>query len=181
MYTTNNAAEERHQGQDSAATTTRLKDLVQKHAVCYEVWPEWSLDRGKRVKIGFELQLCGANCRCPGHDGCHPVPGCHVCRGTYEDLKEVAGWMLPSERRASRYEIQAFDHALHVAPRGRGMRSEVVLTVKILHRHEVNDPVDDCEELCLKEMRRKLAELGMSEGHLPRDRKPGGVIAKGSE
>lgn len=168
MYTTNNETEERRQGQDFPATSERLKDLVQRHAVSYEVWPEWSLDRGKRVKVGFELQLCGANSRCAAHETVHHVPGCHSCRRTYEDLKEVAEWMLPKERRASRYEIQTFDRALHIAPKGRGTRSEVVLSVKILHRHGINDPVDDCEELCLSEMRGKLAELGMAEGYLPK-------------
>ena len=168
MSTTYNNTTERIPAQDSGEITAKLMGLVQKHAACYEVWPEWALDGGRRVKIGFELRLCGANAHCAGHDGCQPVPGCHVCQRTYKDLKEVAGWMLPSEKRASRYEIQTFDRGLHVAPKGRGTRSEVVLSVKILHRHEVNDPVDDCEELCLKEMRRKLAELGVREGNLPK-------------
>ena len=167
MNTTNDYTEERLPAQDPREIAAKLRDLVQKHAVCYEVWPEWSLDRGKRVKVGFEIRLCGGNARCAGHEGYHPVPGCHVCRRTYEDLKEIAGCVLPSEKRASRYEIQTFDRALHVAPKGRGTRSEVVLTVKIMHRHGCNDPVDDCEELCLKETRGKLADLGVREGNLP--------------
>ena len=44
------------------------------------------------------------------------------------------------------------------------MRSEVSLNIKIIHRHGFDQPVDDCEQMCLKEMRRKLAELGVKEG-----------------
>lgn len=178
MSTTNVETDEgRQRAGSAAAVAARLGDIVRKHAACYEVWPEWSLDGGRRVKVGFELQLCGTNARCAAHETFHHVPGCHSCRQTYEDLKEVAEWMLPNERRASRYEIQTFDRALHIAPRGRGARSEVVLTVKILHRHGFNDPVDACEELCLREMRRKLADLGMKEGSLPKAEARTGVTA----
>jgi hypothetical protein len=34
----------------------------------------------------------------------------------------------------------------------------------ILHRHGFDEPVDECEERCLKEMRSKLAELGVRAG-----------------
>jgi hypothetical protein len=39
-----------------------------------------------------------------------------------------------------------------------------VLSMKILHRHGFDQPVDECEERCLKEMRSKLAELGVRAG-----------------
>ena len=35
-------------------TIAGLRELVQKHQVCYTVWPEWLLIRGKLVKVGFE-------------------------------------------------------------------------------------------------------------------------------
>ena len=35
-----------------------LKEKVQLHQVCYEIWPEELVVSGKRVKVGFELHLC---------------------------------------------------------------------------------------------------------------------------
>jgi hypothetical protein len=144
-----------------------LKALAQKHQVCYEVWPEWSLVEGQRVKIGYMLELYGANAHEDGQDACHLGPGCGSCRETYEDMKRIAEWIMPQEERISRYEIEPFNRVLHIAPKQRKLRSEVVLTVKILHRHEVNLPVDECEQVCLKEMQDKLAALKVLEGRLP--------------
>ena len=70
---------------------------------------------------------------------------------------------MPKEERASRYEIEPYDHALHESPQ-RKFVPEVVLSMKILHRHGFDKPVDECEERCLKEMRSKLAELGVRAG-----------------
>jgi hypothetical protein len=143
-----------------------LKAIAQKHDVCYEVWPEWSFVGNERVKIGFVLELYGANEHEDGRKGCHMSPGCRICRETFEELKKIAEWIMPQEERISRYEIEPFNRMLHIAPKQRKLRSEVVLTVKILHRHEINQPVDECEQMCLKEMRDKLAELGVLEGRL---------------
>lgn len=137
----------------------QLKELVLEHQVCYEVWPEYLMVQGKRVQIGFNLELCGTH----GHESSHPLPGCPQCQEVFEDLRKMAEWIQPREKRASQYEIQSFDRALHKAPK-REFRPEVALTLKILHRQGFDQPVDACEELCLKEMRTKLAALGVSEG-----------------
>ena len=45
---------------------------------------------------------------------------------------------------------------------------KVVLPIRIEHRHNFFDPVDSCEERCLKEMREKLDALGALSGHSAR-------------
>lgn len=141
-----------------------LREIVQQHQVCYEVWPEWYMKDGRRLQIGFELELCGVNSQAVSSgDTRHPVPGCPICLHTYKDLREIAEWVLPVDERPSRYEIQAFDHAWHVAPPKRFKRNEVVVTIVIMHRNDFNRPVDDCESRCLKEMRQRLAQLGICE------------------
>ncbi len=45
----------------------------------------------------------------------------------------------------------------------RGNRPDVTLSVKIVHRRGFDQPVDDCEMRCLKEMKAHLAELGACE------------------
>ena len=140
-------------------TIIQLKDLIQRHRVCYEVWPETLATRKGLVKVGFDLELDGVH----EHPGSGALPGCQHCREVFEDLQRIAEWIMPKEERPTTYEIQRFDHAFHYATK-RKLRREVSLTIKIIHRHGYDQPVDDCEQMCLKEMRRKLSELGVHEG-----------------
>ena len=140
-------------------TVNQLKKLVQKHQICYEVWPENLAKNGQIVKVGFDLELDGVH----EHPGSEVAPGCRHCQEVFKDLQRIADWIMPKEERPTTYEIQRFDHALHFAPR-RKLRREVSLTIKIIHRHGYDQPVDDCEQMCLKEMRQKLAEIGVHEG-----------------
>lgn len=140
-------------------TIKELKDLIHRHKVCYEVWPENLAVSGQLVKVGFDLELEGTH----EHPGNGVLPGCPHCEEVYKDLERIAEWIMPTEERPTTYEIQPFDRAIHYAPK-RKLRSEVSLNIKIIHRHGFDQPVDDCEQMCLKEMRRKLAELGVKEG-----------------
>jgi hypothetical protein len=152
---------------NSDETIERLRELTHEHQVCYEVWPEYLIAQGRRVQVGFQLELCGIR-QCEGEP---LTPGCQYCYETFEDLRKIAEWILPQERRPSRYEIGIFDGSIHSASKRR-FRPEVVLNMKILHREAFDQPVDECEELCLKEMRQKLAELGVPEGNIVFTSKP---------
>lgn len=139
----------------------RVKEIARKHQVCYEVAPEWSINEGRKVQIGFELDLCGIS----SNDKCvHPVPGCPYCWGAYDEIREIAESILPRDERPSRYDIQAFDRSLHMAPSNRRRRMEVIVRIVIMHRRDFNRPVDECEDRCLKEMRGKLVQMGIHEG-----------------
>jgi hypothetical protein len=137
-----------------------LKEIIRKHAVRYEVWPHFEISGGKRVMVGFDIDLCGTH----DHGTTRLSPGCHLCTETYTDLRRLAEWILPKEQRPSQYEIPPFDQSLRASPSG---PFEVVVPIRIEHRHGFLDPVDDCEERCLKEMQGKLAELGVTTGHGP--------------
>ena len=131
-----------------------LMEIAQKHTVDYEVWPHQKMVDGRQVIVGFDLELHGTH----DHGKTRLSPGCPVCVDTFQDLRRIGEWILPKEIRASQYEIPAFDSSLHASP---NETFEVVLTIKIEHRHDFDQPVDDCEERCLKEMQAKLAELGV--------------------
>lgn len=153
----------------------RLRDISRDHQVCYEVYPEWSTKDGQKIQIGFELELCGIS----SNDKClHPLPGCPYCWRAYDDIREIAEWVLPTEERPSRYEIQAFDRALHVAPSRRQRRNEVIVRIIIMHRSDFNRPVDDCESRCLREMRERLSQLDIHE-EIWREKGPGERAARG--
>ncbi len=137
-------------------TLERLKALVREHRVCWEVWPEQLAGGGRGpLQVGFDLVLNGAH----AHDTDQPSPGCEKCRTIFEHLREIAEWIVPKVERPSRYDIQIFDHAIHFAPERRN-RPDVALTIKILHRSGIDRPVDECEVLCLNEMKVKLSQIG---------------------
>lgn len=137
-------------------TLERLKALVREHRVCWEVWPEQLAGVGRGpLQVGFDLVLNGAHT----HDKDRPSPGCEKCQVIFEHLREIAEWIMPKVERPSRYDIQFFDHSVHFAPE-RGNRPDVALTIKILHRSEIDRPVDECEVRCLNEMKEKLAQIG---------------------
>ena len=150
---------------DGPVTPERFREIVRRHEVCYEVSPEWAAAAGAKTQIGYRLELCGVNEHDESAGDDHPTPGCPRCRRTYDDLRKVAGWVMPKEEdRTSRYEVDPFDRAWHVAPKQRHSRNEIVLTIKVLHRRGVNEPADECERRCLAEMRGRLKELGVAEG-----------------
>ena len=166
-------------GADAPATPELLRELVARCRVCYEVWPEWATVWGARTQIGYRLELCGAGEHGEAQGDDRPVPGCWRCRRTYDDLRKIAEWVMPREERPSRYEVEGFDRSWHVAPKQRRSRSEIVLAVKILHRSDVNRPLDVCEQRCLGEMRAKLAELGVAEGAYREERAGAGAAPQG--
>jgi len=137
-------------------TLERLQAVVREHRVCWEVWPEQRAGGGRGpLQVGFDLVLNGAH----AHDTDRPSPGCERCEVIFEHLREIAEWIVPKTERPSRYDIQIFDHAIHFAPE-RGNRPDVALTIKILHRSEIDAPVDECEVRCLNEMKAKLSQIG---------------------
>ena len=148
---------------------SRIKDLVQRFRVCWEAHPEQALvsvvDRKQaRVnrelrKIGFSLVLYGTHQ--PGTE--HVSPGCDHCRRVQSALKEIADWILPREKRPSMYEIEIDTQSL-IYSRVRADRPDVRVTIQIRHGSGWDQPIDECEERCLKEMEQALRELGACKG-----------------
>lgn len=138
-----------------------LARLAARRRACYEVWPEFRMVHGERRKTGVAVRLCGEPDPLE-----HVTPGCRHCRSAYEDLKALAAWALPREARDSRYEIEPFDRGWHL-PAGRDFRHEVVVEIRVLHTHDFDDPVNDCQARCLAEITGRLERLGVRRGVLP--------------
>jgi hypothetical protein len=138
--------------------SSNLADIVNRYQVCWEVWPEYLMVGGKETQVGFELELTGTPE--PGTE--HIGPGCPACRRVYAALHAIADWILPREERPSRYEIGPYEQALRYSI-ARALRPDVALSVKIVHRHGFDQPVDECEIRCLKEMKQRLKQLGACE------------------
>lgn len=112
------------------------------------------------MAIGYELDLIGT------HDHPqHPVtPGCDECTPVWRALLAIATAILPPNDRESRCAIEPFTAAISFSPR-RKMRKDVLLTIDIMHRDRFDCPVDECEARCLREMKKKLTELGARPDH----------------
>ena len=92
------------------------------------------------------------------------MPGCAHCGLTYDELREIAEWITLKEPQDCRFQIGAFDRALHIAPRQRWSRNKIIVNIKILHSHNVDGPVNESQERCLNELRVELKRLGVREG-----------------
>ncbi len=150
------------------ATPSSLADLVGRFQVCWEVWPEYAIVRGEHRQIGFAVVLAGTHER----GVAHPVPGCTHCHAVFEALQEIALSVLPCDDRPSVHRVSGYDQAIHFPP-SRRHRPEVVLTIRILHRGDVERPVDECEVRCLAEIKDRLRALGASEGQWTRGKPEG--------
>lgn len=141
---------------DAEEALPHLKDVVRLHRVCWEVLPEQLPVKGDRpLQVGFAVQLYGAH----PHDTDRPMPGCEQCAAIYRHLREIAEWIMPKVERPSRYEIEIFDQAVRYDSI-RGNRPDVTVTMKIVHRAQVEAPVDHCEVFCLHEMEANLRRIG---------------------
>jgi hypothetical protein len=140
------------------AILEELQVLVNNHRVCWEVLPEQiPVKEDKPLSVGFNLMLYGTHLK---ED--HPVPGCDKCKLIHKDLHQIALWIIPEEKRSSRYEISIYQSTIGYS-RERGNRPDVELRIKILHRFNFNQPIDECEVQCLNEMKKRLSVLGAHE------------------
>jgi hypothetical protein len=136
-----------------------LRELVQRHQVCFDVLNEYTYIDHVRQQIGFCLELIGTH-----REGVeHPEPGCEHCRDVYHALERIASWITPKEVRQSEYKIEPFDSAIRYEPAHKN-RPEVLLRIRILHRDEWSAPVDACEVQCLSEMKASLTRIGAQSG-----------------
>lgn len=137
-----------------------LRGIVEDREVCFDAFRESVGFQSAGPKaIGYELVLSGIH-----SPGSHPPqPGCDLCREVYDDLKTIAEWILPKEHRPSFYEIEPYRPVIR-ATRKRNLREEVTLSIRILHRHHYEDPIDKCETRCLVDMENRLKEIWACQG-----------------
>ena len=132
-----------------------LKEWIRQHKVCSELLPYFEMHESKKVQVGFELHLYAQH-----SPGVMANPGCKECQEVYKHLQQIARLALPQEFRPTRYEIEPFDASFHIRKETK-MKSEVQLTMLIIHREGFFNPVDDCERRCLAEIQQKLKEIGV--------------------
>ena len=136
-----------------------IKALVQRFRVCWEVYPLQILVKEGIRKIGFDLELFGT----PECGTEHIVPGCEHCQRVETALQEIADRILLRESPSSGHLVTPDGASLSYAP-VRANRPDVVVRVFIGHRHQWDQPADECDEGCLKDIEQALSELGACKG-----------------
>lgn len=144
----------------SEAEARTLVGLAADYNVRWEVWPERQSYRGDAVhQIGFEVDLLGDHFE-PRHP---PSPGCDECRKVHAALRTIVEFVLPSEGRASRYDVSPYEPSLRF-PNDPHTPGYVTLKLRILHRNDYGAPPDECERRCLDEIESRLSAIGARPG-----------------
>jgi len=139
--------------------TAELKALVEKFRVCWEVYPLQILAKEGIRKIGFDLQLFGT----PECGTEHISPGCQHCQRVETALQEIVDWIMQRESPSCTHIVSPDGAELSYAP-VRANRPDVVVRVFIAHRHQWDEPVDECTVSCLEQITQALAQLGVCSG-----------------
>jgi hypothetical protein len=132
-----------------------LKELIHRHKVCWNVWPEFTTARRDKRQIGYEVELAGT----PEHGITHLEPGSEPCQHVFTALRQIAEYVMPREEHPLIYEIGPFDQSIRYW-RLHSNRPDVLLSVKIFASDGYEHTVDDCEDRCLREMEDRLQDLG---------------------
>ena len=139
------------------STFDRLQQIVRRHDVVWDIWPEYHIDReGKSIQIGFEFTVIGAH----RHPERIVEPGCPQCLKIYKDLQQIIHWIIPKERRDGFYEIVIADALPHYSSQQR-FKPDVRQVVRIIHREGCDHSVNACEVGCLMEMKGRAEKLGI--------------------
>jgi hypothetical protein len=134
-----------------------LRATARAHHVHFDVRPELHVVGDLWMKVGFEVRVWAV------HDkGAHAMPGCIKCHDLLAQLERIVQWVLPSELRPTRIELEPSGAILHDSREVPGT-DEVAITIRLVHREAYATPVDPCEERCLHQIRERLKLLGIPE------------------
>jgi hypothetical protein len=135
-----------------------LREIAREHEVRHEVWPEYAVVHGKRIQIGYEIELSGmADC-----EASDDLPGCKRCERAYADLRRIAEWAV--ERASARQaDIEPFDSSWHSTPR-EGPRRRIVLKIRLTRHDGIGNPLDEEERHRLAALEDGLKTIGVGRG-----------------
>jgi hypothetical protein len=146
----------------------RLRQLIAKHKVVFEIRPTYVIYEGERLQVGFDVELYGTHSQAvlEGREE-QPIPGCERCEQVWKDLREIATAALPPDDRPTGYYVESFDHSLRYSPKRRARtgrdRPDVELLIEVRHREGFNRDVDPCESKCVQDIVAALRALGVQE------------------
>lgn len=133
-----------------------LEELVQRHQVCWEVWPLLDYnDAGVRTEVGFEVDLFGV------HAGDAPQWSAEAAEnvGVYAALQRIAAHVIPADQADVDCAVEAYDASIHAA-RKRRYREDVQLQIFVRHKNDVTRIIDAGESEGVRRIEEGLRALG---------------------
>ena len=134
---------------------SELAELVHRHKVCWEVWPEVCAGNHHQ-QIGYELELFGSDEEIEDFSPC-----CRECVRIGAALRSIADGITELSDDV-RTEVVFGGQSLTYSPT-RGNRPDVTLSIRILHRSAYENPLDQSERAYLEKMKARLRDLGACE------------------
>ena len=146
-------------GESEPRDSARIRALVARFRVCWELYSaQIHAEEGIR-NIGFDLELYGT----PESGTERIMPGREHRRRVEAALEEIADWIIHRESPACSHLVSPDGPSLSYGP-ARANCPEVVVRVYIDHPQGWDQPTDESELRCLKEIEQALAKLGASKG-----------------
>jgi hypothetical protein len=146
---------------DAGTLDPRLRELAQRYAITYRVFPEWAPDaRGRQQRAGFDLELSGtADPESPSRQG--PPVDNEVLVASHAAVREVVDWALAGGATDVCISVDPWNQTLvHEPKAGRWL---VQVAAHVLHCGSVGRPVDESQQRYLSEVRHRLTSLGVRE------------------
>ena len=140
-------------------TDAEWSEWAREHGARYDVRPLVAMQGDKRVQVGFEFELAAS---LPvTREGGESRDA--VIRKVMNALGDLARLVFPADDKVVRVEL-APAHGVAQLSRETGFRPEVRRTVKIVHRQDVWQNVNEGDRDKLVPFERRLKELGVKAG-----------------
>jgi hypothetical protein len=130
--------------------TPELARWIRQHPFRWEVRPLDEIQNHQIARIGLGLTLSADS------GGCGFRPGCPQHRSLYEGLRAVALEALPASRGAIVCQIEPYDGATHLDPKG---KPRVELSIHIVHAQGYFRALDSQVQAAARSIAARLAEM----------------------
>lgn len=140
-------------------TDDEWREWAREHRARYEVRPLVAMQGDRRVQVGFEFELA-ASLPAATAAGTSREP---AIRNVMTTLADLARRVFPAEGEVARFEL-APAHGVAQLCKETGFRPEVRRAVKIVHREDVWQSVEEGDRERLVPFERRFKELGVKAG-----------------
>lgn len=131
---------------------------MQKHKVCFESSPLYSIRNAMKEQIGFQLNVFAQ------HNGNSKVdPGSSESYKLYHQLGRIVRDAMPAQENGVCCRFEGFDFSFHLRA-ATSWKEEVQFVALLVHSENYFHPSDNFQTQCLAEIEQRLANMGAKPG-----------------
>lgn len=130
------------------------------HQACFEVTPLLELVKGRRLQVGFTINLYALMPleKPPGEERLQEAAK------VWARLREIVESLVPKEGSRARVEVEAPRTAAFFRPENQ-LKPELALSARVFHGDEYFAEVTAQEKDRLSTVTKRLTEMGLKQGH----------------